>query len=128
MWTYHQKTGHLFLSHRKVAEGYSGAVPAGLNNPDAEHIEDVGPIPRGLYAIGELIHIHEIRHDGKLVKLKDVMRLEPINHLAHNRKGFLFHGSKDPHLRNASHGCIILLPNIRKKIAKSGIKLLHVYR
>ena len=124
MWTYHQKTGHLYLHGKLVATGYSGAHGA-INDPDQEEVADKGPIPRGHYKIGTMIP-HYVANNGKT--FVNAMRVEPMGHKAHGRAGFLIHGDNAKGDHSASHGCIILTPDHRKHIAKSGITDLHVYR
>ena len=120
MWTYHQRTGHLFLHGHMIATGYSGA-PGSVNDPDAETLHAKGPIPRGHYTIGLL----EAHHG---TKGPFVMQLTPRGHSAHGRDHFLIHGDNTEVNHTASHGCIILPRDIRLKLGKSGVHDLHVYR
>ena len=46
------------------------------------------------------------------------MNLQPINHNALGRSGFMIHGNNVQN--NASQGCIILGPALRQQIANSG--------
>src|SRR5215469_14959261 len=51
-WTYERSSGKMFdPGGMLVGFGYSG-IGIGKNNPEAENIEDVGPIPQGIYTIG----------------------------------------------------------------------------
>jgi hypothetical protein len=118
-WTYKQTTGELLLDGKAVGKGYSGHGE-GLNNPDQEAIRDVGPIPAGNWSIGDAFK-HETK--GPMV-----MRLSPDGHKAHGRDGFLIHGDNKKGDKSASNGCIILGPDLRDKISKSGIKKLKVVK
>jgi hypothetical protein len=118
-WIYEQSTGKLLLSGKVIAEGYAGHGK-GLNNPDAERERNVGPVPRGEYAIGEAFKHPTI---GPVV-----MRLTPVGHTAHGRSGFLIHGDNRKMDRSASRGCIILPPAVRRQIAASQVKRLLVVR
>lgn len=116
-WVYQQSTGKLTLDSDQIGIGYSGHGD-GLNNPKLEDKRDVGPIPRGMWSIGEAFE-HE--KCGPLC-----MRLEPIDHKAHGRNGFLIHGDNKKNDMSASNGCIILNREIREKISNSKIKKLRV--
>jgi hypothetical protein len=73
----------------------------GLNNPDMEQVEGVGPIPRGLYNIGEP------RDGGHLGPF--VMNLDPCPGTdVFGRSLFRIHGdSANDFDKTASHGCIV---------------------
>jgi Protein of unknown function (DUF2778) len=116
-WRYSQTTGQLTLNGHPVAVGYSGKGP-GRNNPQLEQARNVGPIPRGHYRIGPA-HAHAAK--GPVT-----MNLTPVGHLAHHRTAFLIHGDSRSHPGDASEGCIILTPAIRRRIAASGDYVLEV--
>src|SRR6266545_322111 len=111
-FVYVQKTGKLLLNGKEIGCGYSGHGD-GVNNPAKEKEKDVGPIPAGLWTIGPAF-----KHDTKGPL---VMRLTPDGHKAHGRDGFMIHGDNKKMDNSASEGCIILGPEVRKKIAESGI-------
>lgn len=115
MWTYRQSDGELLHDAQFEGSGYSGAG-VGRNNPLMEDVPNVGPIPQGLYNIGEA-YTHE--HLGPVV-----MNLFPVGHDAHGRSAFRIHGDNVNH--DASHGCIILGPAIRRMIAEGADKQLTV--
>ncbi len=128
-WTYRQQTGLLtFDGHIVYRHGYSG-LGHGKNNPAAESIHGVGPIPRGWYKIGKPYDDHS-QHDPVTKKEihhglgPHVMELLPDGHHAHGRTLFRIHGDNKTH--TASHGCIILPPDIRHRISKSGLHRLLV--
>lgn len=117
VWLYQQSTGRLSLDGKEIGSGYSGKG-AGLNNPKLEDKKDVGPIPRGLWSIGEAF-THE--------KYKTLtMRLTPVDHDARGRDSFLIHGDNKKMNNTASKGCIILSRELRQKISSSKIKKLKV--
>ena len=91
MWTFVSCNGSLYQpTGELLCTGYSGHGP-GVNNPDMQNIEDVGPIPVGLYLLGPLEENHE--------KLgKDVIALHPfaINQMF-GRSGFFIHGDEMEH-------------------------------
>lgn len=118
-FVYAQKTGKLTLDGKEVGKGYSGHGD-GKNNPDQEKVKDVGPIPAGLYKIGE-----PFKHEkaGAMT-----MRLTPDGHKAHDRTGLLIHGDNGKGDESASTGCVVLKPEYRKTIADSGITKLRVVK
>jgi hypothetical protein len=119
-WQYQQSTGELSLHNQIVARnGYSG-FEQGKDNPQLEAVRNIGPIPRGRYAIGPA---HQ--HPGKGPM---VMSLTPVGHLAQGRTHFLIHGESRDHPGQASHGCIILGLSYRQRIAGSGETILEVVR
>lgn len=110
-WLYVQSTGKLYRpdgSH--CADCYSGHG-SGINNPAMQTVENVGPIPVGLYVIGEVDD-----HKGPLtIHLVP----DPLNDM-HGRHRFLLHG--DNHFMNhtASEGCIVAPPAARAEVASVG--------
>lgn len=119
MWSYDQMTGQLAHDAENICYGYSGCG-AGLDNPLSQHVQDVGPVPRGKYTIGAPV--------DTLSQGPFVLPLTPdqANEMF-GRSGFLIHG--DNHLRNhsASKGCIVISPvAVRERIAASGDSELQV--
>jgi hypothetical protein len=48
MWKYVQSSGAMIAPDGEILRvGYSGRVLDGKNNPDMQHVRNVGPIPRG---------------------------------------------------------------------------------
>ena len=90
-----------------VGTGYSGHAE-GRNNPAMQNVHNIGPIPRGLYAIGPA---HDTPTHGP-----HVMALTPV--------GFLMHGDNVRH--DASQGCIIMLRTVRDLVSSSVDKQLTV--
>ena len=116
MWTYRQSDGELLHDGEFIGTGYSGAGD-GSNNPAQEAVQNAGPIPRGLYTIAPA------RFSERLGPI--VMNLDPNPGTeVFGRDAFRIHGDNLTH--DASHGCIILGPSIRRLIADSSDKQLTV--
>lgn len=122
--TYEQNTGLLHfceaddggLSRRRATvQCYSGAG-AYRNKPQWEHLYARGPIPRGMWKIGDP------QDHPRLGPV--AIPLIPAGHNARGRSGFYIHG--DSVDGNASKGCIILHRNWREMIAHQGIRTLEV--
>ncbi len=109
MWSYSQTSRVLMHDAIVKGHGYSGFGP-GRDNPAMEGVPGVGPIPRGHYTIGP-VYKHE--HLGPIV-----MNLDPMPGTnTFGRSLFRIHGNNATN--DASHGCIILGPDLRKAIADS---------
>lgn len=106
MWIYHQGSGILQSPELLyVTAGYSGHGE-GLNNPDAQDIHDIGPVPRGDWIIGK-----GWRHPllGPVAMPLRWVRGpcgEPV--VPNGRFGFYIHGDNSKGDRSASNGCIVL--------------------
>jgi hypothetical protein len=124
MWTYVQKTGELLRDGMHVATGYSGyddprTGQNGKNNPEAQNLEDIGPIPVGRYAMGTP---YDSRKHGPFVL---PLTPDPANEMF-GRSELLIHGDSKEHPGAASQGCIIMGLDVRKQMAASGDKVLQV--
>lgn len=119
---YSQSTGKLTHDGELIATGYSGHGD-GVNNPAAQAIHSVGPVPQGLWEIGaQMDHTSVTGHNLPLS-----MRLTPQPGTeTFGRSGFLIHGDNVKGDRSASQGCIILPRDVRNLIAASADKLLEV--
>lgn len=116
MWTYSQSTGEFSHDGQFEGTGYSG-TGIGRNRPSAQQIEGVGPIPQGLYTIGQP---YDDPHLGPCV-----MHLDPAPGTNDfGRSLFRMHGNNKAN--DASHGCIILSPSIRHLVAISADRQLTV--
>ena len=102
-----------------LAQGYSGAEPNGKNNPLAQSLTDVGPIPQGTYTVEE--PVDTIEHGPYALALTP----DPANEMF-GRAGFLMHGDSFTHPGNASEGCIILPLFARNRVWESGDHVLEV--
>jgi RHS repeat-associated protein len=109
---YQQSTGNLTCTANGNQtinyNGYAGRdVPGGVqgrNNPTAQNVSNVGPIPAGNYTIGPSF---QHRRAGVATR-----RLTPdANNNMQGRSGFLIHGNNAEN--DASEGCIIMPRAIR---------------
>lgn len=118
-WTYEQKTGFVLdpSNAYEKSQGYSG-FGIGKNNPD-DHTKGEGPLPRGVYTIGEP---HKSDRVGEYAMC---LTPSPENEM-YGRGDFLIHGDSKEHLGSASHGCIILPRLLREKIWNSGVHMIEV--
>jgi Protein of unknown function (DUF2778) len=119
-WTYDQSTGDLFHDGEHVGTGYSGKgrkLAEGRNNPDLQHVRNVGPIPGRHWRIG---NAENHPTTGPLS-----IRLTPKTGTnTFGRAGFLIHGNNSAN--DASTGCIIMARGIREEILASDDKDLEV--
>lgn len=111
MIDYDQKTGNISLRATRIGVGYSGHG-VGLDNPDKEDMQNIGPIPRGDWKITRWDD-----HHGD--KGPQVAVLSPVGHDAHGRSAFLIHGDNAQLNHTASHGCIIASRVIRDALRAS---------
>lgn len=116
MWTYDQSSGELRHDGEFEGTGYSG-TGIGRNRPEAQIIANTGPVPQGRYKIGKP---YDHQHLGPCVMNLDA---EPGTE-TFGRDLFRIHGDNQRH--DASHGCIILGPAIRRLIARSADDELEV--
>lgn len=118
MWVYEQATGRLSHNGELIGMGYSGFGPD-ENVPEDQNVEGLGPIPQGLYTIGEPIDTET--HGPFVLPLTPDAADEEFG-----RSGFLIHGNNMEHPGQASHGCIVVARPIREAIAASGDNRLQV--
>lgn len=132
-WAYFQASGQLWYVNKllgislQAGTGYSGRGQGqGLNNPDMQHVRDVGPIPRGIYTIGPQQTNTVRAGTPSEAQLSDSMRLtpSPLN-LMWTRDGFLLHQG-DFTTMGSSTGCIVLPLPILNLIGHSGDTTLRV--
>jgi len=121
-WEYDRATGDFTYindqtgARTPIGSGYSGTGP-GRNNPAMSSVQDVGPIPPGFYQIGNAINSPTTG--------PNTLPLTPMPGTnTFGRFGFLIHGNNATN--NASTGCIILGPDIRRRINESGDRKLEV--
>jgi hypothetical protein len=119
VWQYQQSTGELSQDGNYIATGYSGNT-SGLDNPSEEFIKNIGPIPQGIYTIGEPREPVNIL--GPIAMPLDP---DPSNDME-GRDGFFIHGDNAEENHTASDGCIILSRDIRDMINESEDKTLIV--
>lgn len=80
-------------------------------------MKNVGPIPAGVWTIGEA---------RTYKRMANCFDLTPVGHDAHKRTEFIIHGDSKDKPDTASEGCIILDAVIRQKIADSKATRLRV--
>lgn len=119
MWTYSQSTGNLSHDGTHVDTGYSG-YSVGKNNPAAQAVIDVGPIPQGAWTIAGVI-AHTDAHGPYVL----ILQPDPAT-ATFGRSGFLIHGDSITAPGEASRGCIILGLGTREQIWGSGDRQLQV--
>lgn len=119
-WLYDQASGEITTpANFMLGNGYSGRGK-GLNNPLMDGVADVGPIPRGDYAIGKFF-------DDPHGKGPQVCQLTPLPGTDMlGRSGFMIHGDTEAANFTASEGCIIAPRYIRDAIALSTVRTLRV--
>lgn len=118
-WTYREHNGALLNPKgEQITKGYSGHE-LGKNNPDMADVVGVGPVPIGLWKIGEP---HTSPNTGPYT-----MNLDPLPGTdTHGRSAFRIHGDSISNPGSASHGCVILIRTVRELIWNSGDHELEV--
>lgn len=122
-WYYEQRSGHLrHVQDDKPVErylgGYSGCKE-GKNSPECQHLKNIGPIPRGVYRIGD--PFNSPTHGPYCLRL-----LPDVANEMFGRDNFLIHGDSHAHPGEASNGCIIQARAVREIIHDSGDRHLEV--
>jgi hypothetical protein len=131
MLFYEQPTGEMFRpDHTLIGVGGAGHG-AGWNAPELQTAKGVGPLPRGVYRIGDVIMKHE--HLGRYVlplfPLDDPRKTGVAARAwLFGRSAFFIHGwNTDPAKRaSSSDGCILLPPNARVRIDLERFTMLAV--
>ena len=118
MWVFEVSSGWLSRNNLRYGQGYSGARD-GKDNPLFQSIHNVGPIPEGLWIIGEP---HDSATHGPFCL---PLTPEPETN-TYGRSGFLIHGDSIAHPGKASEGCIILPHDVRMTVWNSKDRLLKV--
>jgi|HubBroStandDraft_4_1064222.scaffolds.fasta_scaffold288858_2 hypothetical protein len=120
MWTWQQAPHSMIDPSGNVLDsgGYSGKG-ASKNDPAQQCAVDLGPIPRGTYAMGPAMD------HPRLGPVAIPLTPDPNNNMC-NRFGFYIHGDKVSDPGNASDGCIILGRSSREAINSSADKTLAV--
>jgi hypothetical protein len=117
--TWAQGLGTLSSAEGFFAKGYAGHG-IGKNNPDLQHVKNVGPIPLGWYTIEGEPFTHP--RCGQFC-----LRLVPdAENEMFGRSGFLLHG--DNAAGTASEGCIVAPRAERELIVSEGYKRLQVVK
>ena len=117
---YHQSTGNLTLNGVVIGRGYSG-IGVGRNNPDLQATPNTGPIPQGTYQVGRQFHSS---HTGP-----GAIRLTPnVGTQTFGRRDFEIHGDSTLHPGQASNGCIVIAPAVRRRLDQLPGRTLMVTR
>ena len=116
MWCFESRTGKWFdptgaLVVKGYAGGNCGKNKEGINNPDKQNVEKIGPLPEGMYSLGQLILES---HLGAYA----IQLIPDADNQMFGRKDFFCHGDTTPS-GNASEGCLILPRAIREALWKS---------
>lgn len=110
MFTFEQATGKFSNGGELLAIGYAGHG-AGKNNPEAQELSNIGPIPAGRWKIGKPFdHPHLGPLTLPLVALEGTQTF--------GRMLFRIHGDNPEHIGASSDGCIILPRDVREQIQK----------
>lgn len=118
-WTYEQNSGKMSDPNGKLlAVGYAGRGD-GKNNPAMQDVKDIGPLPCGLYSIGE--PVNTLTHGPFVLWLEP----DPANQMF-GRSAFGIHGDSVVEPGSASEGCVIMPRFARERIAASDDKQLRV--
>lgn len=119
MWTWDQSAGTLKAANGKIiATGYSGKG-SGKNNPTAQAIRAVGPVPCGLWKIGAPYNSKNVGPFALPLTAVDSKPTDDI-HQPTGRSAFRIHGDSARNPGDASNGCIILPRIVREQIWRSG--------
>lgn len=107
---YEQGTGFIRdLAGAFVSLGWAGNG-VHKNNPGAESIKDCGPLPRGLYTVGEW------HTDHYLGPIAARLTPHPSNEMF-SRDGFWIHGpAEEPRTGQESRGCLVITRIGRMKV------------
>ena len=118
MMTYSQGSGLFTFADGSMAHGYSGNGQW-KNDPHSQDVKGHGPLPRGLYTIGEaIVHPH-------LGSVAMPLSPHPDNDMF-GRGSFYIHGDSVAHPGAASEGCIILPHDVRLRISQGEDRTLKV--
>jgi len=119
-WVYNSANGVLSHEGRLIGVGYSGH-DEGVNNPLVNNLHGIGPIPCGIWSIGDPVEHPQL---GPLA----FPLMPQENTETYGRSGFFIHGDslEHPGAEQASHGCIVMPRNIRLAILNSSDRVLEV--
>lgn len=115
--TWSQGLGTLSSADGFLARGYSGHG-IGKDNPDQQHVKNVGPLPVGWYTIDGEPFVHP--KCGQFC-----LRLVPdAENEMFGRSGFLIHGCNGK--GTASEGCIVIPRAAREQVVSEGYRRIRV--
>jgi hypothetical protein len=105
---YEIKTGKLFTDDGLVGVGWAGHSE-GKNNPDMQNVRETGPLPVGIYTVGDPIN------SPRLGPLAFPLTPDPSNKM-YGRSGFYLHAPSISHPAMSSDGCIIMVRAVREHL------------
>jgi|SRR5208337_845460 len=124
MWSFNSSTGELLDStDGHIETGYAGGAcgsrPDAINNPAYQYTKGIGPLPTGLYTMGDAV---EGSHLGPLAI---PLTPDPSNDMQ-GRDDFYIHADTIGHPRCASNGCIVLSHATRVLLSQSSDRQIQV--
>lgn len=125
MWSYRQSTGGLYRGADYHGKGYSGR-DWGKNNPAAEAVPGIGPIPAGKWRMVDIYDSTRVGPRAIVLHAMDGHDDDFEDFTGQRRGAFRIHGDSVRLPGTASHGCIILPRAIRLEMWQSGDHILEV--
>jgi hypothetical protein len=134
LWTYEQSTGKLRdLNGDIVGVGYAGRdfdsagnFVGGKNNPAKENIENIGPLPGGLYTADRMELVHAVVGRFAIHLAPDLTTEAKIIAYGRQPLSFFIHGDSIEHPSASSDGCIVQTLTTRQQLWNSGDRILQV--
>jgi hypothetical protein len=134
LWTYEQATGKLRNPNGDVTGiGYAGRdfdsagkFVGGKNNPAKENIENVGPVPCGIYAADWMDLVHVVVGKFAIHLTPDQTTKARIAVYGRQPFSFFIHGDSFEHPGASSDGCIVQTLRVRRQLWDSGDHVLQV--
>lgn len=117
-WLWDQSAGEMSRDGKLLCRGYAGNT-WGKNNPGAEAVQGIGPLPCGKYKMTEL------RLTGASTGPYTIVLVQ-VEGDPHGRSAFRIHGDSIKLPGTASHGCIVIPRTFREQIWNSGDHALEV--
>jgi hypothetical protein len=134
LWTYEQATGKLLgLNGNIVGVGYAGRdfdsagnFVRGKNNPAKESLENVGPLPSGIYTADWMTFVHAVVGRFAIHLRPDPATEAKIVAYGRQALSFFIHGDSIEHPGAGSDGCIVQTLSVRHQLWNSGDHVLQV--
>jgi hypothetical protein len=134
LWTYEQATGKLRdLNGNVVGVGYAGRdfdgagnFVGGKNSPAKENIENIGPLPGGIYVADWMELVHAVVGKFAIHLKPDQTTEAKIAAYGRQPLSFFIHGDSIEHPGASSDGCIVQALSVRHQVWNSKDRLLQV--